>query len=1838
MQRLCLFISIFVLLSAQAGWTQHFTEIAATAFVDDNQNNKGVAWGDYDNDGYPDLYVGAGLGPNRLYNNNQNSTFTDVAGNPGINVDDPGSANTTIWGDYDNDGDIDLYVTNTGNGGFLHKLFRNDRDDGLDIDQFTSVESSANLTTNGNSGADWVDYDSDGFLDLYISNDGNPSALYQNNGSGAFTNVGGPLAELGGGAASWGDYDNDGDPDLYVSKLAGTNALWRNDGGGVFVDRESTMTGAIASNSRGASWADYDDDGDLDLFVNSGSNDALFQNNGPGAGYSFTNIAANPLIALDDSNDNLSAVWLDYQNDGWLDLVVGRFGAPNRLYQNNGNNTFTDISAAAGVGDSQRPEGIAAADYDNDGDRDFYVSNYNRDTNLLYQNNVGTNENWLYVDLVGTVSNRSAIGARVTAQHGPWIRHREVSGGSGWFSQNDARVEIGVSLATQVDVLTVEWPSGIVQVFNDIAANQTITIVENTSPTHVTNTNDSGIGSLRQAILNANATTGVVETITFNIPGAGPHTIAPLSALPQITDPVIIDGATQPGYSGTPIVEIDGSGLSGTPIGIDIHGGGSTVRGLMVNGFSAHAGIHLRAIGGNTVEACYLGVDATGTIAKGNGAGLTVPCANNFILNNLASGNLTGINFGAGATGNVVQGNLIGTDASGTATLGNSNEGILLGAGASNNTIGGTTPTERNIISGNVKYGVHIRNWGGDPTGNVVQGNYIGTDVTGTVAIPNGTHSNPGMAGIRIAGATNNTIGGTASGAGNLISGNAQDGIAIGQSVQLGVSAHDNLIQGNLIGTDPTGTLPLGNQGAGIRTSWDVNTTIGGTTPAARNIIAGNGSGVALGSSSVSTVQGNYLGTDITGTIGIGTSGNGISLGSCANTTVGGTTPAERNIIYGGVGIGGYSDSIGNIVQGNFVGTDVSGTITLGTPNIDGISITGGTNNTIGGTAAGAGNVVGGMASGIVLTSSADNVTNNLVQGNFIGTDLSGTLILSNRADGVVINDAAHLSLYSTGNTIGGTAAGAGNTIAFNDANGVRLNGGTDNAILGNIIFANANLGIDASNDGVTANDPDDTDTGPNQLQNTPVLSGAFTGSIRITGSLDSTPSTIFNVEFFANGTCDPSGYGEGETFLGSASVATDGNGDATFDITLPGNVPIGDFVTATATDPSGNTSEFSQCIQVVEGGIDVSIPDVQSSYATTIQIPVQVTDTSGKGIVAAEIFIAYDGDLITAFSAGLTGTLAENGWSIQTNIVQGNGTNIDSIKIAMATDNDVLVGAGTLVNLDFQVADIRIPSSTPLTLSHVLFNDGTPTNATTDGSLTIIGTTGTITSLPATIIPRETVTVTVVDIDLDTDGAPSTDNVVVTIVNTLNNDSFNLPLSEGAIAGTFSGTYDTEYGSTADGNLPIQATAGDAIVATYSDALDGAGAGPSNRTATTNVIGGADGTVEITLVSQPGDPLYIQVTDADLNTSTSSAQTASVTVKNTTTNDIFIVVLDEADDNDDVFFGSLPTTAGASTSTDLGTVEDDIVTVTYDDVVTLDGNQLDRTDDNDVIFPWGDADDNDVLQAFDAAKILLHVLLSVVIDEKASNVDDETITSGINPFDASLVLQKRVGLIATFPVQDPTSENHPQGTASPKLMPDQRTLSLVMGEGYLSLYADDRSKLLAGDLTLTGINGRVEIGAELADYLSASTTTNDGLRIVFAGAEAVIGPGELLRVYGVRPTTAALVRATFNNGEITGTASGLTSLATPNAFALHPNMPNPFNPETTIRFELPQTATIQLDVFDILGQKVRTLVAGSLQAGTHSAVWDGRNDAGAQVGNGVYLYRIETDGFTQMRRMLLLK
>ena len=438
--------------------------------------------------------------------------------------------------------------------------------------------------------------------------------------------------------------------------------------------------------------------------------------------------------------------------------------------------------------------------------------------------------------------------------------------------------------------------------------------------------------------------------------------------------------------------------------------------------------------------------------------------------------------------------------------------------------------------------------------------------------------------GVRIVNAANNAVGGMTPGARNIISGN-QNGVSI-----LGGPSAGNVVQGNFIGTDVSGTALLGNSGTGVYIDGS-NNSLGGTIAGARNVISGNGSdGIIIagvfvtgapvpGGATGNVVQGNFIGTDLVGTAALSNGGNGVFINAASGSTIGGTTAGALNIIsansQNGVYISG-GGATGNLVQGNHIGTDVTGTAGVSNDSF-GVEISGAKNNMIGGTATGAGNVIsGGNLAGVVIQPGS---TGNLVQGNFIGTDVTGTLNLGN-IDGVVIAGSA------SDNTIGGTASGAGNTIAFNTVPGVALGPfatTTGNAILSNSMFSNGGLGIDLGQDGVSPNDAGDADTGANNLQNFPVLTSATSGnSTTVEMTLNSTANTVFRVEFFSNSACDPSGNGEGEDFLGvSTDVTTDGGGDASLTIIFLTTVPVGQFITATATDPGNNTSEFSACQSV---------------------------------------------------------------------------------------------------------------------------------------------------------------------------------------------------------------------------------------------------------------------------------------------------------------------------------------------------------------------------------------------------------------------------------------------------------------------------------------------------------------------------------------------------------------------------------------------------------------------------------------------------------------------------------
>jgi len=454
-------------------------------------------------------------------------------------------------------------------------------------------------------------------------------------------------------------------------------------------------------------------------------------------------------------------------------------------------------------------------------------------------------------------------------------------------------------------------------------------------------------------------------------------------------------------------------------------------------------------------------------------------------------------------------------------------------------------------------------------TNNIVEGNFLGTDPSGLVDAGNGS-------GVAVNG-TNTLIGGLTAAARNIISGN-QIGVSL-------ASSSGNQVMGNYIGTDKNGTSPLGNDLGGVLVHSSAGNSVGGAVVGAGNVISGNGTdGVHIdgAASTDNTVQGNFIGTDATGTMPLPNSDTGVAIVGANDNLIGGTTAAVRNVISvspTGVLISG--GAAGNAVQGNYIGTDVTGFVDIGPDDLEGVEIDDSPDNLIGGSVVGAGNLISGNLDNIEINGVAS--TGNLIQGNLIGTDATGSAGLDFFGAGILL-------IGGSGTTIGGPL-GAGNVIAFNGGNGgiAVVAASSGNNIFGNSIFANEGIGINLiggtedPTTGVTANDFPDSDAGANNLQNYPVISEiAVDGPDRsVQGSLTSNPSADYVLNFYSNSEVDPSGYGEGETWLGSLDVHT--NAQSTVDFSFPLDATsFGRFITATATDPDGNTSEFSLASDLV--------------------------------------------------------------------------------------------------------------------------------------------------------------------------------------------------------------------------------------------------------------------------------------------------------------------------------------------------------------------------------------------------------------------------------------------------------------------------------------------------------------------------------------------------------------------------------------------------------------------------------------------------------------------------------
>ena len=467
----------------------------------------GVATGDYDNDGWIDLYVVCGdAGPNRLYRNQGDGTFEEMGAAAGVNLSGVISAGP-LFADFDGDGRLDLFVGAVGGLGVMHPtLYRNVGD------SFENVTSTSGLELLNNCfGASAADYDRDGDLDLYIAHwiqGGNSGvgSLFRNDGNNTFTDVSVSSGLFGliesDFAANFADINSDGWPDILLAADFGHSRVFINNQDGTFIDA-TDLSVITDENGMGAAIGDYDNDGDLDWFVSSiwDPNQVSEANWGVSGNRLYRNMGDGTFSDATDDAGVREGYWgwgssfTDFNNDGYLDIFQVNgfslpsgsfvqptefFTDPSRMFVSNGDATFSEQSAALGVNDGGQGRGVACFDYDRDGDIDIFVANNNQ-TPILYRNDGGNESHYLDVKLVGEGPNTEAIGAKIHLTVSGVTQMRELRAGSNYASQNPVEAHFGIGSATTVDELRVVWPSGGVTTMLDLPADQVLTVF--TAPT-----------------------------------------------------------------------------------------------------------------------------------------------------------------------------------------------------------------------------------------------------------------------------------------------------------------------------------------------------------------------------------------------------------------------------------------------------------------------------------------------------------------------------------------------------------------------------------------------------------------------------------------------------------------------------------------------------------------------------------------------------------------------------------------------------------------------------------------------------------------------------------------------------------------------------------------------------------------------------------------------------------------------------------------------------------------------------------------------------------------------------------------------------------------------------------------------------------------------------------------------------------------------------------------------------------------------------------------------------------------------------------------------------------
>ena len=471
MKRKLLFFS-FVTMAGTAFNQANFQDVSSQAGINNTGKNYGVAIGDYDNDGHEDIYVSRHNSSNLLYRNNGDGTFTDVA--PQAGVAHQGATTCSVWGDIDNDGDLDLYL---GNRDEPNLLYLNNGDG-----TFTDISESSGVNTLYRTRAVlFGDIDKDGFIDLYVANMTAYNYMFRNNGDLTFTDITEESNTQDFGVAMGSlffDYDNDGDLDLYLTHDANQPyILYQNDGAGRFTDVSAQSNANYAGQGMGVDVGDANNDGFLDIYITNLYANALLLNNGDGT---FSEITAE--AGVGDLGMGWGTLWLDCDNDGRSDIYVSNDSYfspyPNLLYQNMGDNTFQSIGQNSPLASMYGGYGAASADFNNDGQVDIFLANNGNDGNQLFMNRNNTGNNWVKVKLRGNQSNRAAIGARVEIEAGGKKMIDEVTAGASYASQSSFVLHFGLAEAEVADRLRIRWPSGLVEEFEHLDVNTSYIVNE----------------------------------------------------------------------------------------------------------------------------------------------------------------------------------------------------------------------------------------------------------------------------------------------------------------------------------------------------------------------------------------------------------------------------------------------------------------------------------------------------------------------------------------------------------------------------------------------------------------------------------------------------------------------------------------------------------------------------------------------------------------------------------------------------------------------------------------------------------------------------------------------------------------------------------------------------------------------------------------------------------------------------------------------------------------------------------------------------------------------------------------------------------------------------------------------------------------------------------------------------------------------------------------------------------------------------------------------------------------------------------------------------------------